>query len=25
MKAMVQKPLQDGLEKMVEMLSMINY
>lgn len=24
MKAMVQKPLQDGLEKMVEMLSMIN-
>ena len=25
MKAMVQKPLQDGLEKMVEMLSMIQY
>lgn len=25
MKAMVQKPLQDGLEKMVEMLAMINY
>ena len=25
MKAMVQIPLQDGLEKMVEMLSMINY
>ena len=25
MKAMVQKPLQDGLKKMVEMLSMINY
>ena len=25
MKAMVQKPLQDGLEKMVEMLSLINY
>ena len=25
MKAMVQKPLQDGLEKMVELLSMINY
>ena len=25
MKAMVQKPLQDGLEKMVEMLSMIKY
>ena len=24
-KAMVQKPLQDGLEKMVEMLSMIQY
>ena len=25
LKAMVQKPLQDGLKKMVEMLSMINY
>lgn len=25
MKAMVQKPLQEGLEKMVEMLAMINY
>ena len=25
MKAMVQKPLQEGLEKMVEMLSIINY
>ena len=25
MKAMVQKPLQEGLEKMVEMLSLINY
>ncbi|GAB6865724.1 polyketide cyclase [Bacteroides acidifaciens] len=25
MKAMVQKPLQDGLEKMVEMLAAINY
>ena len=25
MKAMVQKPLQDGLEKMVEMLAIINY
>lgn len=25
MKAMVQKPLQEGLEKMVEMLSMIPY
>lgn len=25
MKAMVQKPLQDGLEKMAEMLAMINY
>ena len=25
MKARVQKPLQDGLEKMVEMLSMIQY
>ena len=25
MKAMVQKPLQDGLEKMVDMLSMIQY
>ena len=25
MKAMVQKPLQDGLEKMVEMLVAINY
>ena len=25
MKAMVQKPLQDGLEKMVEMLSMVQY
>ena len=25
MKAMVQKPLQDGLEKKVEMLSMIQY
>ncbi len=25
MKAMVPKPLQDGLEKMVEMLSMIQY
>lgn len=25
MKAMVQKPLQEGLEKMVEMLSFINY
>ena len=25
MKAMVQKPLQDGLEKMVDMLAMINY
>lgn len=25
MKAMVQKPLQDGLEKMVEMLATINY
>lgn len=25
MKAMVQKPLQEGLEKMVEMLSMIEY
>ena len=25
MKAMVQKPLQEGLEKMVEMLAVINY
>lgn len=25
MKAMVQKPLQEGLEKMVEMLAIINY
>ena len=25
MKAMVQKPLQEGLEKMVEMVSLINY
>lgn len=25
MKAMVQKPLQDGVEKMAEMLSMIPY
>lgn len=25
MKAMVQKPLQEGLEKMVEMLSMVQY
>lgn len=25
MKAMVQKPLKDGLEKMVEMLALINY
>ena len=25
MKAMVQKPLQEGLEKMVEVLSIINY
>ena len=25
MKAMVKKPLQEGLEKMVEMLSIINY
>ncbi len=25
MKAMVQKPLQDGLEKMVEMLAAVNY
>ncbi|WP_294631219.1 SRPBCC family protein [uncultured Bacteroides sp.] len=25
MKTMIQKPLQDGLEKMVEMLSIINY
>lgn len=25
MKAMIQKPLQDGLEKMVEMLSVIQY
>lgn len=25
MKAMIQKPLQEGLEKMVEMLSLINY
>lgn len=25
MKAMVQKPLQEGLEKMVEMLAVVNY
>lgn len=25
MKAMVQKPLQEGLEKMAEMLSLVNY